>query len=378
MLLLFVACDLGSFNGEEGQVRVTDEDFVVGAISGYSSGDPVLQGETLCPEFGCVGCEAESTDFADCYEVFSEHLAPDGACYGFDTLGTAELDFVKLDCEARPDHTDDTVRFEVVETATPRLEYPYAEAALDEEADGVLRHHELDSFPEDVLPGSLQVLEGHSAHAYVVLEDADGALVAYTRSEHELGVEGGELLGVDDRNGLYVKPDGEGQILFDDEPAGSFSTVAEEEVVSLEVHVGVIVGDGDDEVPFVARAIARDAEGEQVFGVPVEWSLEGTPLVVAGTVDEEFGFEDNQTVFLSDECVAGDGLERSTILTASWNGLEASADVSWISAIDEGEFEADEDCLELEGCAGGCASGPAIPGLAALLLGLAATRRRRR
>lgn len=384
VFLFLIACDPGSIQGEAGQVTLDDDDFMVGAFSSYQSGDPVALGAELCPELDCVGCEADSDDFVDCFAVVEDDL-DEGACLSFDSEGAYALNFLALGCEQLPDAVDDVVHFDVVADLTPRLEFPYAELALaaNDEDETQLRHHELAAFPEDILPTTLQVLEGEAVLARVVLETAEGDRAAYTRSQHLIGVDGGEELGHDERNGIYIRPEGPGSVVFDGDEAGTFAVVAEDDIVSLEVHIGVFTSN-DEETPMAARAIARTADGEQVFGLPVVWSVTGTDLALAGTIEDEIDFEDTQTVFLTDECIASDGSERQSQLIASWNGHEAVADVRWVKAVDEADFVPNEDCLDGQdfgpdalGCGQGCASGPALPGLAALLLGLAITRRRR-
>ena len=108
----------------------------------------------------------------------------------------------------------------------------------------------------------------------------------------------------------------------------------------------------------------------------MEWSIEdGTSIAVSPFLEQE-GDESSQTVGLSDACVKPDGSERTSLLVASWEDLEASAELTWESAEADADWQPGDDCLEV-GCSGGCAAGPALPGFAALLLGLAVTRRRR-
>ncbi|HJN72374.1 MAG TPA: hypothetical protein QGF58_00455 [Myxococcota bacterium] len=381
MFLFLVACDLGTIQGETGQVELVDADFVVGAFENFSSAGPVEVGSELCPEINCVGCGESSTAIDDCWELSTAGLTETDDCYGFDTLGNASMTWTAVECDTITDAEDDVLNFVVVDGLGPRLEFPYAEAALqsNEDTEAGLRHHEQDAFPEDVLPGDhLLILDGSAIRTQVVLEHDELGLAAFNPSAHELTVEGGTVL-EQERNNVLFSADGEGSILFDSEEIGTFATLSPEMVVSLEIHAGIFA-DEDSESPLAARAIARDADGNQVFGVPVEWSIEdGTSIAVAPVLDQE-GDESSQTVFLSDACIEPDGSERTSLLVARWEDLEASAELTWQSAEADPDWEAGEDCLEVEttGCSGGCTAGPAAPGLAALLLGLAVTRRRKR
>lgn len=133
-------------------------------------------------------------------------------------------------------------------------------------------------------------------------------------------------------------------------------------------------------VPSYALAIVRDAEGGRLFGANVEFAVDGRAgkLAVAGA--EGFvSFED-----VCDDDSEGD--ERSATLNATYGELAASASLEFVCPdpgdVDGWDVETVDDSqdndLDLFGC--GCSTddrGPGAAGLLAVVLGLAARRRRR-
>ena len=127
--------------------------------------------------------------------------------------------------------------------------------------------------------------------------------------------------------------------------------------------------------PMGARAVVRDMVGRVVLGVPVEWDMERGELAVGS--DEELIVPGPDYVSLADTCLAKakHPLRREATLIATYNDLEAEAELGWTPDLGP-DYQ-----VNLEHCKGSCsgcsASTPAAPALGLVLAAMVGTRRRR-
>jgi hypothetical protein len=109
-------------------------------------------------------------------------------------------------------------------------------------------------------------------------------------------------------------------------PLADVVGVAEDEVVSLEVFP-VYLPEGYLREPIGARAVARDADGNLLWGAPVRWSLDEGDLAY-GTLDQLLPGPDY--VLLDDDCLPPEqGGARRAVLRASLGAHTATATLRW-------------------------------------------------
>lgn len=137
--------------------------------------------------------------------------------------------------------------------------------------------------------------------------------------------------------------------------------------------------------PMGARAVARDADGNEILGADVQWSVGGVTIqLIAGTEPgpiSYFPLPGNDYVWLNDACLPPEqaaGHRRST-LKARVNGISDSVVMNWTKP----DSEPDPEYERPQHCTGGCACDAASTdgGTPAAVLGLlvlmGAVRRRR-
>lgn len=154
-------------------------------------------------------------------------------------------------------------------------------------------------------------------------------------------------------------------------PLGQVRGVAADAVESL----AIAAVQAEGEAPLLARAVARDAAGEALFGLPVTWEVRSGELALA--VDPDLPGQDY--VWLADSCLPPErrGGPRSAVVAASHGGLSASLELTWEGVKEEPDptWSRPSGCPEEEGC--GCRSSEG-EWLGLGLLGLLLRRRRRR
>lgn len=168
-------------------------------------------------------------------------------------------------------------------------------------------------------------------------------------------------------------------------PLGQVLGVSSEAAASLEIAASVAFEDdadapllGRSATPFIVHAIARDAEGHPLLGLPVVWTLDRGAI---GAWTDLLGPTRSEYLVLEDACVHPEdrGGPREIVLRATHGELSTAITLRWTGedAASETDWRPPATCLAptSEGC--GCRTD--APGGGALLgLGLLALLRRRR
>lgn len=416
-MLMAVRCGMPSFESEEGQWSFTDTGLVAGPEEGLDDDQSVLPDERVCPrEANWLGERPEEWSdaaiFATCVEEGLEGPASfeqrgQQRCIAMESPGEVSWLLEPVDCEVPfvegEQPISDRVVFDVAEPAAVSAH--------------VLQHAEiralssLELAPPDVLTEDDLLLPGETLYAladepvrlYVQLWDNDreqptawraqDGMVAYDSSGGSVSLRDDLLDGIVPRDGWLAIEVAEGaQANLGVAVRGQSFDGAVVEGVSADTLASIeLVVAYDDffyaeggTVPYAARAIVRDDQGRQVFGVPVDWSVSGGRLAVEPGLAEDGELIGNDYAWVFDACQhprrAYRG-ERSAVLRASYGDLGDSLELSWSypegwqDAYEDGEL--DEMWAEYEphpyctgvGC-NGCSSGGSTRGGLAWVLGL--------
>lgn len=406
LIMLATGCYSNILHGEEGQLVLKVEEVTAGPNQGLDEEVPLLEGTQVCVtacRWGTGGmfqdpCADEEAIHA-CYAQSIEGDASlDGACLDLGSAGDVRWSFDRIECSAQLEEPleDDRVELRVVgaDEVVARPVRSVDELALwfhdatetDEEFDYWLVGADL---PRDVttMPGQeLRIIRGGSAAVEITLQTTDGERVA--RQASQTVVVQGEATWNEETIELTPTPGSSGQLSLavggHEFPAGTWTSVGEEEVASIALSVlGYVNEEGASEV-YGARVTARDAQGELLDGVPVVWSQSGDPIaptLLGGDI-----------YTLNDACVdpADQVPGRSTTLVVSLGELQDEVSFSWDEASNgdqeqSGRLPADycpstgpEDTGEGEAPGGcGCSSPGAgwVVAWAPLLVGLVRRRR---
>jgi hypothetical protein len=161
--------------------------------------------------------------------------------------------------------------------------------------------------------------------------------------------------------------------------AGQFEGVAAQ-IASIEVVQAYAANDGE-RIPFAARAVARDADGGLVYGLPVAWKVTEGALAIEPGADPLPGLD---YALLRDACdpPPEDGAEnRTATIEARYGSVSGSASLRWevrVPAEPPDPFQPDAFCQRASPLGCGCgASGP-VPAAWLVIAVLAAIRSRGR
>lgn len=235
-------------------------------------------------------------------------------------------------------------------------------------------------------PGPVQVAGGGAFHMSMVLtQQIDGETIEVRNNRADGGVllpEAQQSWGVEPY--IWSLPAGEQAALRvvyggTEIAVPIFEAVEVDRVASLElvpVYELDSSGERDWGLPGGVIALAHDAEGRRIFGVPVEWSVSEGLLAIQPAL------ETNDLLVVGDSCrdkpITKD--RRNATIEARVAGLVASAELEW-TALREDDISIDPDAPECQGSACDCsASATPTDSLAALfgLLVLGVGLRRRR
>lgn len=267
------------------------------------------------------------------------------------------------------------------------------EEALDELVAGGMASAEVPAgwLPEEGEPW--RILEGATVTAAARLGTAEGG-VAWQGSDARLSIGSAapaEGLVTGDGSVVLAAPDAPADVVLElaggTFPLGGIERASAEDAVALEVVPVYLLGDAGSSLPYGARAVVWDAAGAPLFGAPVTWTVDGD-LATGGT-----GFTTGTEYVAIADCLApSDGVgPRTATLTATWNGLSASAPLSWTqrdAPEEDGDWTIPSACVpeeaapvvtegeEKTGC--GCATGGGLGGLLPIALATLAARRRAR
>ncbi len=426
-LLMAVRCGMPNFQSEQGQWSFTDTGLVAGPEEGLDDDQSVLPDERVCPrEANWLGERPEDWSdaaiFAACVEQGLEGPASfeqrgESRCIAMEGVGEVSWLLEPVDCEVPfaegEDPISDRVVFDVADPASVSAHVlQWAELrALSS----------LELFPTDALteadllaPGeTLYVLADEPVRLYVQLWDGDRVQptawraqegqVRYQATGSSWALRDDLLEGIAPRDGWIAIELGRGdQMDLGVEVRGQRFDGALVEAVSADTLASLELVVAYDEffyaeggtVPYAARAIVRDDQGRQVFGVPVEWRVSGGRLAVEPGLAEAGDLMGDDYAWVWDTCRhprrAYRG-ERSAVLHASFGDLGDSVELGW--SYPEGWQDAyDDDELDQmwadwepspyctgAGCNGCASRGTARGGLAwvlGLLAGALGLRRR--
>lgn len=409
-LLASVGCQ-AQFNSEEGQWAFTAAELVSEPHTGFGDDQSVVEDTLVCASPHWQGEEISGWDAEALFDQCVEQELSDGGeialqeeaatCLLLEDPGEVTWSLNAEDCDAPFTEgdapVDDRVVFEVValDDVSAHVDQWPERKALDG----------LDLEPPGVLTDAILVSEGE---AFRLLEDAEVYLflrawdegrqqpAAWYPDDGEVTVDSlvGDVqvlsAGLDPGwVGLKLGPDAVAELSLEIRGqrmvAGTVQAVSADELASLDVVAGFISHrEGTDErTPWAARAVVLDAEGRPVFGTPVSWSVEGPPMVLEPGPHSSTRFPGGDYAWIEDGCTppAKQLGERTATLSASYEELSDSLELTWTVTEDmvdlEADWSADDRCGG--GCAG-CASGGGAGGLAwvlGLLAGALGLRRRR-
>ncbi|MES2641489.1 MAG: MYXO-CTERM sorting domain-containing protein [Myxococcota bacterium] len=405
-LALLAACNSG-FETQQGQMLVSDADVV-----GIEGGGPFLAQTQLCPSFTSIADDFPEGggDITACFtDSLTGPVVDDGQCLTFTEPGAVEWTFTPTSCQAQDlgwvaveDHvTLDVVAAADVEAYTPMIYEDYAERAQEEgglvgEIPGDWRH--VEGEPWRIVAG-----ETYALNARLRTRET-GEEVAWSGGSYTPGWQAGALPNVAVRapGVVEVTPwlgTRAGLTLFAGGasfPLAEVLSVPVSAAASLEiVHFYLPAREAPSfTIPYAARAVVRDGDGNLLFGAPVVW--ESGPIDVTTTTDA-YGTA-QEYAFLYDACrdpstVSG---PQATTITATLGDLRAELDLTWTPPLTEPdpEWEPSPSCtaetvvVENEQAApippaharaaAGCSStGTAPTGAAVLVLAALLARRRR-
>jgi MYXO-CTERM domain-containing protein len=405
-LALLAACNPG-FQTQQGQLWVSDSDVV-----GIEGGGPFLAQTQLCPSLSSIADDFPEGggDIAACFtDSLSGPVVDDGQCLTFTEPGAVQWAFTPTSCAAQDlgwvaveDHvTLDVVAAADVEAYTPMLYEDYAERAQEEgrlvgELPGDWQH--VEGEPWRIVAG-----ETYPLNARLRTRDT-GEEVAWSGGAYTPAWQAGALPNVAVRapGVIEITPwlgTRAGLTLFvggSSFPLAEVLSVPVSAAASLEI-VHVYSRDIEDPsvtIPYAARAVVRDGDGNLLFGAPVVW--ESGPIDVTTTTDV-YGTAP-EYAFLYDACrdPSTIGGPQATKLTATLGDLRAEVDLTWTPALTEPdpEWEPSPSCTAapvvveneqaepISGAharaAAGCSSTGAAPTGAAVLVLAALFARRRR
>jgi len=426
-MLMAARCGKSSFQSQEGQWTFTDTGLMAWPDDGLDDDQSVLPDERVCPR--SVGWAGELPDewseaamFDACIEEGLEGPASfeqrgDTRCITMEGVGEVSWLLEPAACDVPfvegEEPISDRVIFDVADPAAVSAHVLQSAEIL---ALAGLELEPPDVFTEgDLLPlgETLYVLADQPVRLYVQLWDSDreqptawrtqDGMVRYQTSGGSASLRDDLLEGIDPRDGWLAIELGEGAqanlgvdvrgqrfdgALVEGVPASSLASL------ELVVAYGNFLFAKSGTAPYAARAIVRDDQGRQVFGVPVDWSVSGGRLAVEPGLAEPGELLGDDYAWINDACRdprrAWQG-ERSAVLHASYGDLSDALDLSWsypdgwMDAYDEDEFEEmfagfepDPYCTGV-GCNGCSSGGSARVGLAWVLglLGAALGLRRR-
>lgn len=400
------ACDSPpDYESEQGQIGLRGEGLDGETIDRPRPSIDAVVGSSVCltfdgwfePDGETYHTRSEEPDDAwlrECFELEpSAGLRLDGSCVVLDGVGQGSLGLAPTSCEL------DDVR-EFVEDALPVRAYGLDELTLSYPDLATYFVESQDPGPADAFPPRppraagtpMRVLAGSPYMVLVqpVAREAPSRTVAYsdgveqfvgdTPVEFAASSSGAATLVLDVDQRLQL------QLAL---PAGNLEG---DEVVgvdpALATELGIIAGytscstceDGYS-VPSFAYAVIRDADGDELFGGDVRWTIDGAAISTEAPLDPAL----SQLIMIESGCNPEDaGAERTAMLHAELGGLTADVELAytcpdedegddWGAEVVDGEpSDADLGC----GCDAQRRDAP-VGSLGVLVLGLLARRRRR-
>lgn len=381
MLPLFLACE-NAFLTDEGHIAV--EDWQVVDLDIADVPNPLLAGTRICPTFKVQAEDAPEEARAAGNDCYTDDLPRDAdGCVPLETPGDVRWQITGVECAGYTPRSDEitltVVSDDGVTAAVEQGPEGLVEAGL---ADGTV----IADVPDDwkTEPGEPFRIVADEPFAFSArIADASGAVLAW-RAERELWqVEGGASVTVS--GAIYplvvtVPLDVEAGIsLAVMDPAQHVVEVVGVDgagIVSLDLVAAFTVGEGGS-APFGARAVARDAEGNLVYGAPITWTMQGGAAIDA---DSNLVPGGDYVVF-EVPCAEAVGGTLTATLVAEYAGIRVEESLSWVVAEGAACPAADtgiigEGCEKEEECACGGGGAGTVLGLFAALLSAGRARSR--
>lgn len=350
---------------EEDSLQLSVEPLFYSYVEGPASGSRVLQGSQACISISRFQA-LDTNDWDACYAITKAgEVSSDEACVMLDQLGEMVVEYTPLDdCpieELASEAVPDRYRLEVVppDGLRARLEWWREELSLRS------LHAGPGSFPADSVPAidqPLRLVPDVTVLFPLVLVDAMDGHVAYDHArarvlEERAGASRELAPFVDDTDQFPLRIGaGERSTITLALPSGEVPVVEViatpvETAASLEIVVAYDPGTEPSRwaAPQGARAIVRDAEGQVIYGAPVEWTLVEGHLVAAPWADSEVPSAP-EYLAIEDSCVPPPIAPetRHAIVRAQLGELVDEVELEW-TAVPEDEpsdeaFAADPAC----------------------------------
>lgn len=312
-LVLPVGCAI--VQTEEGKITLWSYD--VSTLGTGRAPAEMLHGTVACLERDAPWCATELSGLSNA-----------GSCAIFDEIGEATLEFVGC-----PE--SDTIRFDVI-------------APSDVEAKPI----DIDQAARENLSFNGELPPSQEEDRWRIVSDDGGYVTVFPRlfrEGREVGfrfrdasvsadVWMGEAPQIESDFGSWseirVETGALGRLMFDiDRPAPyglhlpfmKYHGVSPDDVYSMSISVAYLGG-----LPYAARAILRDAEGNQLRGAPVAWTLdEGTLSFENGS----FRLPGPDHTWLTDACVTQPVPQRTAVLRATYGWLTATVPLQWTNLL---------------------------------------------
>lgn len=396
MRRVFLLLSLSLYGACEGTPEILSGENGSVTVHGYGIADfggPILAGTRVCPTIDVCkdnpDCPATAIDCLDQHADGGATIDAEG-CLRLPTPGRVNWSFTPLTCDIDPavyQPVADVIAVDVVDGPEVHGDVSQIEDTVEDYvASGDAR---LDPPNPDWRnpPGEpYRVVAGSPFQFEPFLALVDGTHVAWPRdvTTFESEVRSGEM-SLEMDGGLAVVTLTEGTdadvVLAANDfrfAAAHVLGVGEDAPDSMEIVVGYALDvDSPAAVPFGARAVIRDADGNLLYGAPVEWAVTDGALAV---LDPDHDFPGLDYTYLIDACYtrpSRDGTRHAEI-AARYDGIEGTAELDWTA--DVSTWLDDDDIAEMcEGHPGcGCASTGPMPVGTVVFVGVALVLRRRR
>ncbi|MCY1012668.1 DUF4185 domain-containing protein [Nannocystis pusilla] len=397
---MFTACDPPEMVSERGDFRLVVDGLSTArdlfAADYWDPPYPVLTGTRICPDLRCQACPEEGACDDAAVHASGPVVVDEDGCFVVESPGEVVWT-VDAPCGA-PGQEPDRVQMRVVSLDA-------VEARVTSGLDATVVRYAMRDNPVvtvlgaewlDRLPREFKVVAGEQVAIGVALFEPGTHHIVARQSEPAPAVTWTTTRGrapvtyPSQQLELVTFAGSEAEATFELAghrwPLARVTGVSADAVTSLELAGAFYFMEDDDapligrtSVPFAARTVARDDEGDLVVGLPIAWSAE------AGNMAYWPELTPPDTLVLADDCIAPEDRDgaRKLLLRARHGDLSASLEFTWAGTRELSPFnfvEPDsswappDTCLAPAGC--GCRSGE--PGGAALLLGLLLLGRRRR
>lgn len=352
--------------------------------------NPVLVGTTVCPAITCHGEDCpQEPGIVDCFDQAATGAISLDAnqCLSFDAPGAGEWTFTPKDCPIvgyAP--VADSVAFTAIDPADVHGTVVQIEQlALDV---GAIPGPDA-AFPADwVNPAgsAYRVVEGGQFVLTPRLLDGDDGAVGWRVDQADVHLSGTRATAALDTDGhiTVTARDGAAATAFlvvdgHDIPVAEVTGAGARAPASLQI-VAVYYPDPDTALtaPLGARAMVRDANGNVLYGTPVQWTLTDGRALIKDGIDA--GLPGPDYLSIEDACDVGRTGDGHAQLTATYRGLTDTIDLTWTQPAPTDPAPAECAGPQVIGGSGGCGcttAGPPSGGLGIALIGLALARRRR-